>query len=688
MYAISLTAWEPIMMRSFVLLSAVFLGFVPVAAAQDAPKPLVEGLKAPAAVAVGLSGQLFVTVAGEDGKDGTGAVVRIDKDKAIPFATGLDDPRGAAFFQGQVLYVADRKRVCRIDPRGKVTVFAAAEAFPTAPQSLTGIAVDPESGLVYVSDAGDGKGKGGAVYRINQFKKVSLVLDGKKLSSMHTPTGLLMDGATHLLMADAGSGELHRIKLTDGSTAKIADGIDGCEGLAWDYHGRLFVSDGKNGRLLVIGKPGQKSQVMAKGFQNAAGICLGPTGKHVVVTDRKAGSVTSVPISVPGAEVDERPLALQTGLAFADLEWTGWKGETTTGKPNPLRPLVLTHAADGSNRVFVATQQGVLHVFPNDQKAKKTKVFLDIQDRVSWNPGQDEEGFLGLVFHPKFKSNGEFFVFYTMKKPKLTNVLSRFKVSKDDPDRADPDSEEELLRFTKPYWNHDGGTLCFGPDGFLYVTHGDGGAANDPHDNGQNLKSLLGKVLRLDVDRKDEGKKYASPKDNPFVNKPEARPEIWAYGLRNVWRMAFDRKTGKLWASDVGQNLYEEIDLLVSGGNYGWNVREGLHPFGANGSGPRKDLIDPIWEYHHNVGKSLTGGTVYRGKRWPSLDGSYIYGDYVTGHIWALRYDDAKQRVEANRRIDDRGLPILSFGEDERGEVYLLTHSATGKGVYRFALFK
>jgi glucose/arabinose dehydrogenase len=656
-------------------LCVVFLGVVPAVAGQDAPKPFLEGLKNPASVAVGLAGQVYLTE--------SGAVRRLDKGKAIPFAGDLGDPRGLAAFQ-QWLFVADKTQVWRVDPKGKAEVFAAVTAFPTAPQSLQDVAVDPESGLVYVSDAGDGKGKGGAVYRITPQKKVTLVVDGKRLRSLHSPVGLLMDGASHLLLADAGTGEVHRIKLTDGSTEKIADGLTGCEGLAWDYHGRLFVSDGKGGRLFVIPRPGDKPLLLAKGFGDAADICLAPTGKEIFVTDRQAGTLTAVPIIVPGAEVDERPLPIQTGLAFPDLQWAGWKGETSTGKPNPLRPLVLTHAGDGSNRVFVATQQGVIHVFPNDQKATKTKVFLDIQDRVSWNDKQDEEGLLGLAFHPKFKENGEFFVFYTIKKPQLTNVLSRFKVRKGDPDQADPASEEELLRFKKPFWNHDGGTLCFGPDGFLYVTHGDGGAANDPFENAQNLKSLLGKVLRLDVDRKEGGKNYAIPKDNPFVGKKDALPEIWAYGLRNIWRMAFDRKTGKLWAGDVGQNLYEEIDLIERGGNYGWNRREGLHPFGAKGSGPSKEFIEPIWEYHHDVGKCIIGGTVYRGDRLSELQGYYVYADYTASKVWALRYDEEKNRVVENRSIKDPRRAILSFGEDEKGEIYLLTSSTDGRGIFRF----
>jgi glucose/arabinose dehydrogenase len=312
-------------------------------------------------------------------------------------------------------------------------------------------------------------------------------------------------------------------------------------------------------------------------------------------------------------------------------------------------------------------------------------VMLDIQKRVQYNDNTNEEGFLGMALHPKFKETGEVFVFYTPKAEKTANVVSRFRLSKTDPTKFDPDSEEEIIRFKgRPFWNHDGGTICFGPDGYLYITHGDGGAGNDPFDNGQKLSVWFGKILRLDINKKENGKNYAIPKDNPFVDVKDAKPEIYAYGLRNVWRMSFDRKTGQLWAADVGQNLFEEINLVSKGGNYGWNRREGMHPFGAKGTGLKKEYIEPIWEYSHDVGKSITGGGVYRGKALPELEGYYLYADYVTSKIWALKYDEKAGRVTENRTIKDPAKPVLSFGEDEQGEMYFLTVSNTGKGIYRF----
>ncbi|MBL8797249.1 MAG: PQQ-dependent sugar dehydrogenase [Planctomycetia bacterium] len=650
---------------------------------QQPVKPLVAGLKDAVAVAVGAGGKVFIAVSGEAGKAGTGKVLVLEKDQAVPFADGFDDPRALAAHQDW-LYVADKDRVWRIDRKGKADVYTPANAFPNPPSSLGKLTVDPESGTLFVADLGDLKGKGAAIYRIPPKGKVAVVTDGQRWPGLHTPRGLVLDGQSHLLVVDESSGELHRVKVADGKAEKVASGLGSGDDLAWDMFGRLFIADAKNGKLFAIPRPGEAPVALPAG-PLTADVCLDPTRKHLLVLDRKAGTLSAVPTQVPGFEVDDTPLPIETELAFPDLQWSGWTGMNEKGQIVQLRPILLTHAGDGSNRVFVPTQHGVIHVFPNDQKATKTSVFLDLQDRCVYSDNQNEEGFLGLAFHPKFKSNGEFFVFYTPRKAKLQNVVSRFRVSKDDPNRADPNSEEEILRFTKPFWNHDGGTICFGPDGYLYVTHGDGGAANDPFNNGQNLKTLLGKVLRLDVDRKENGNNYAIPKDNPFVGKADVAPEIFAYGLRNVWRMAFDRQTGQLWAGEVGQNLYEEINIIRAGGNYGWKLRESLHPFSAPGVGPRSDLIDPIWEYHHDIGKSITGGVVYRGPRLPELLGHYLYADYVSGKIWALKYDEAKKRVTANRPIKDRTLPVLSFGEDEQGEAYLMTHTPTGKGLYRFA---
>ncbi len=642
---------------------------------------IATGLKNPESVAVGFKNRVFVTEIGESGKDGDGRVLEIVDGKLVPFAVGLNDPKGMVIFQ-KWMYVADNNRVVKIDGTGKVDVLAAKEAFPTVPLFLNDIAADEKGNLV-VSDSGR-KSEGGAVYRIDPKGKVSLLADAKK-HGWKMPNGLLFDGASFVLMTDFVTGELWRVAMADGSATKIAEGFKGGDGLAWDHFGRLYISSWTQGKMWVIARPGEKAVEIPAKWQSAADICLDPTGRFLLVPDMRGGTVSKVPIGVPGQPVDETPLALKTEVAFPKLKWAGWEGVGDDGKIRPLRPMVLTHANDDSNRVFVAIQQGPIHVFANDQSADATKVFLDITKKVFYIDKENEQGLLGLAFHPKYKTNGEFFVFYSLRDKKLTNVVSRFRVKKDNPNEADPDSEEEILRVSRPFWNHDGGTICFGPDGYLYIALGDGGAGNDPQKNGQNLNTLLAKVLRIDIDKKDPGLAYAIPKDNPFVGKEGARGEIWAYGIRNIWRMAFDQKTGKLWAGDVGQNIYEEIDIIVKGGNYGWSKREGLHPFGIDGVDTNPKMIDPIWEYDHDIGKSITGGSVYRGKRLPELDGAYLYGDYVTNKIWALWYDESKGRVVANRPIADPNKVIFSFGEDQEGDVYFLTDSINGQGIYRFA---
>ena len=262
------------------------------------------------------------------------------------------------------------------------------------------------------------------------------------------------------------------------------------------------------------------------------------------------------------------------------------------------------------------------------------------------------------------------------------STISRFTVDKTG--TANPDSEEVVLEVDQPYQNHNGGSIEFGPDGFLYVGMGDGGLRNDPKSSGQDLGSLLGKILRIDVDNPANGKNYGVPADNPFVDRKGAMGEIYALGIRNPWRLAFDSKTGDLWMADVGQELWEEVNLITKGGNYGWSSREGSYAFG---NGEAKDVpapIDPVWEYDHRIGKSITGGRVYRSSRVPALKDKYLYADYVSGKVWALTYDrDAGKAVKNEQALPD-DIPVLAFGEDEQGEVYYLTQSPRGECIYRF----
>lgn len=364
----------------------------------------------------------------------------------------------------------------------------------------------------------------------------------------------------------------------------------------------------------------------------------------------------ALPAADPPQPMPDTPLAVKAVRAFPELKFR--------------RPVLLTNAGDGSNRIFVCQQPGKIFVFPNKPDVEEPDLFLEWEAKTIYKDEMFEEGILGLAFHPKFKTNGEFFMYYT-EVPHVS-VISRFKVSKSDPNKADPASEEQILRIPQPYWNHNGGTICFGPDGYLYIGLGDGGSANDPHKNGQNPKTVLGKILRIDVDHKDAGKNYAIPKDNPWVGQADAAPEAYAMGIRNSWRISFDRKTGTLWQADVGQDLWEEINIITKGGNYGWSLREGMHKF-KDGADARPDLIEPIWEYHHTIGKSITGGVVYRGKKVPELEGCYLYGDFVSGKLWALKYDEKAKKVVANYSLQGDNLPVMTYGEDEAGEVYFTT---------------
>ncbi len=333
-----------------------------------------------------------------------------------------------------------------------------------------------------------------------------------------------------------------------------------------------------------------------------------------------------------------------------------------------VQPLYLTYPPDGSNRLFIVEQGGKILWIENEPDEVRADVALDIGKKVRRQ--HMEEGLLGFAFHPDFKSNRKVFLHYSASNPRR-NVLSEWKMNASS-SKIEPDSERIVLEIEQPYGNHNGGMMAFGPDGMLYISLGDGGGAGDPHDNAQDKKNLLGKILRIDVNQTGD-KPYGIPKDNPFINEKNARPEIWAYGLRNVWRFSFDRKDGALWAGDVGQNAWEEIDIIDKGLNYGWNAREGKHSYEAvrQKPAPQGPFKEPIWEYNRDEGQSITGGHVYRGKKWPELTGTYLYGDFMSGKIWGLRSD--KEGKKPVNQLLARGSHISSFGEDKDGELYFLS---------------
>ncbi len=348
-----------------------------------------------------------------------------------------------------------------------------------------------------------------------------------------------------------------------------------------------------------------------------------------------------------------QPLPLNTVPAFPSLRFN--------------LPVLLTYPPDGTDRLFVVQLAGEIHVFDNDPAASTSDVFLDISGQVETG---GEQGLLGLAFHPDYDQDGFFYVNYTAPSPRRT-IISRWQVSAD-PNVADPDSETILLHYDQPFSNHNGGMLAFGPDGMLYISSGDGGSGGDPSHNGQSLNTLLGKILRIDPDG-------GIPPDNPFVGVPGARGEIWAYGLRNPWRFSFDRDTGTLWCGDVGQGDREEIDIIERGDNLGWRYFEGNREFNNPYDLPASDFVAPVIDYPHSLGRSVTGGYVYRGAALPSLYGVYFYADYASHRVWALVYEDGQ--VISNTEVASVQGPA-SFGEDEQGELYVCS---LGPGtIYRF----
>lgn len=345
-----------------------------------------------------------------------------------------------------------------------------------------------------------------------------------------------------------------------------------------------------------------------------------------------------------------------------------------------VRPLYITDAGDGTGRLFVVEQGGKIWVVEDGQKLETP--FLDVAALVSPEAttpaGYTERGLLGLAFHPDYAENGVFFINYTDVSG--NTAIVRYEVFADQPNVANPDSATVILTVQQPYANHNGGHLIFGPDGYLYIGMGDGGSQGDPQGNAQNLGSYLGKILRIDID--DESGLYGIPTDNPFVGRDDALPEIWAYGLRNPWRFNFDRETGDLWIGDVGGSAWEEVDYQPAdwpgGANYGWNRMEGMHETGA-GSVPA-DAVLPVAEYGHDMGISISGGTVYRGEAIPALQGVYLYSDFGSGLIWTV-VPTGSGSFSSQIMLTGTGLTVSSFGEDEDGELYIIDYKGT---IYQF----
>ncbi|MBI3468967.1 MAG: PQQ-dependent sugar dehydrogenase [Planctomycetes bacterium] len=362
-----------------------------------------------------------------------------------------------------------------------------------------------------------------------------------------------------------------------------------------------------------------------------------------------------------------------------------WSTSRVKGSPEPPAPYRTEPAfpklkfaepldmevAPGSDRLFVVERYGKIFSFPNDPKTEQAELFLDLGKVI-----------YGLSLHPQFQKNGYCYITYIID-PKeelpLGTRVSRFRVSRDNPWRCDPDTEQVLIEW--PSGGHNGGCLQFGPDGYLYIATGDSSGIADEYQTGQDMGVLAGKILRIDVDHHDEGKAYAIPKDNPFVGVEGARPEIWAYGLRQPWKMSFDRRTGELWTGNVGQDLWEQIYRIERGGNYGWSVMEGSHPFRPERKRGPSSILMPIIEHSHADFRSITGGFVYRGSRLKELVGAYIYGDYDTGRIWTFRYDG--KQVSEHRELYDSNLRLVGFAQDKAGELLLVDHM--GGGIHRIS---
>jgi len=337
-----------------------------------------------------------------------------------------------------------------------------------------------------------------------------------------------------------------------------------------------------------------------------------------------------------------------------------------------VSPIGMEAPNDGTGRLFVVQQGGQIRIIQNG--ALVATPFLDVSSNAGFVSG-GEEGLLGLTFHPGFGTNRRFFVYYTRSvSGQVQSVFSEYAASASNANLADASSERIMLIVNQPFDNHKGGQLAFGPDGFLYIGLGDGGSEGDPQGNGQTLQTLLGKILRIDVNGAfAPGKQYAIPADNPFVM-GGGLPEIWAYGLRNPWRFSFDRGTGKLFAGDVGQDSFEEVDIITSGGNFGWNKMEASHCYPPGSACNTAGLILPIIEYAHNAagGTAIIGGFIYHGSAIPGLVGDYVFGDLSSGHVWAGV--PGANGTWNQALVLNHTLTVSSFGQDTAGELYLLDY--------------
>lgn len=365
----------------------------------------------------------------------------------------------------------------------------------------------------------------------------------------------------------------------------------------------------------------------------------------------------------------------QNDVGFVDLGQIEFNLENAFPEFSFQRPIDIQNAGDDSGRIFVAEHRGVIHVLFNSkastltQEINSKEIFLDIQERVFFDEG--EQGLLGFAFHPDFENNGYLFVNY-IADPPLRNVISRFTVEPNDPNRADPNSELIFLEIPQPHPFHNGGQLAFGPDGFLYISVGDGGPAGGAGGRAQDLTNIYGAILRIDVDNPENGNNYGIPTDNPFFGDDSGfREEIFAYGLRNPFRFSFDPETGQIWAGDVGEFTFEEIDIIEKGKNYGWNIMEGTSCFDPPSNCDMTGLELPIFEYRWSIDdRTVIGGFVYRGTNISELVGTYVYGDFVSSRIWALQFDGLEKPVNTEL-IDFEDFCIVSFGIDEDNELYI-----------------